>query len=226
MKYTYRKELNRTELLIREEEAPRNAYEVQMFFRCRIRGLAPCTLIRINHELVYAYRVTSLIPLSELCRKGTLTSKMLVAILKGILASIRELEDYLLLPEHLILLPDCIFYDPSKERTLLLFFPSYSVPVLTSLRTLMETLFPLIPRHDTPMILSCYRFYRALLDPEVHLTSLLRLLARELGDPEEEPKEIELVAEQKEELPAPSAKHKRSRFRFSLPSKRKPQDMI
>ena len=181
MKSEYLHELNQTELRIPEERPPENRYESRMFLGCRIPGLLPCRILHLDNRTYYSYGITSLQSLSLLIRRRELTRDDLLWILREILQIENGVEDYLLLPDHIVLDAEHIFVDQSAKKIGLIFVPFYSCRPIEGLRNLTASLLPALDRNDAGTVVFGYRFYRMLLEPDARLSTLLCFLGEAAG---------------------------------------------
>jgi hypothetical protein len=179
MEREFRKELNRTNLVVKADESEGNLYETKMFLSCHVRGLLPCSLRHVDNEALFSYDTASKISLSALCGEHELREDELKWILAGILRTPAEMEDYLLSADHLCLDPEMIFLDREKKETFLLFVPFYGRDFRISLREMTEFLLTGIDREDSAAVVLGYRFYRMVLEKDAGIGTMLAFLTGE-----------------------------------------------
>ena len=142
METEYRRDLNHTYLIVKEEEENPDSYENRMLLACRIPGLLACSTCHINNEVYLRYDITSRRTAKEALEEAELTQKELQWLLGKLLLTVDQIEEYLLPSEHLVLDPKMVFLNLAEQNIWLLYVPCYERDFKMSLREFMDFLLP------------------------------------------------------------------------------------
>ena len=126
MEVKFHRDVNHNYMMLPGGEIPDpDAYENRVILANRIRGLLPCRLLYLNGDTYYSFEITSMQSLEFLRGRRILSGEGFTSFLYELIDILCGLEEYLLDFDHLVLLPDKIYIDPSGRKIGLVYFPAY-----------------------------------------------------------------------------------------------------
>lgn len=184
MKSEIRREINRSWLIIRGEEAS-DSYEVRMITENTIPGLLPCSSRRVDDCLQLCYEISDMMSIKCLMENRKIKAGELLTLLENLCLSLDSLEEYLLVSEHLLIDPEFIYADHQMERVLFCYMPEKTQLLQEAFQTLTEYLLPRLDHRDPQAVTLGYGIYRYSLESEFRIDSL-RVAVRDLMEKNKE----------------------------------------
>jgi hypothetical protein len=121
MKAKYKKELNKAILTIETNQLYKEDYQIKMLRENHIEGLLKVECHHIDGETVFLYDVNNMLPLKRKFELVELKQADIISIVETLIKTIDELQQYLLVPDSLVLDPNLIYWD--KTRWYFLYLP-------------------------------------------------------------------------------------------------------
>lgn len=113
-------------------------YQTGMIMNNDIPGLLRLSHACHNKEYKYYYEVTDMEPFSLYVGKWGLNYDLIFQFLKALSVTTNELKAYLLEPDHLIIRPEYIFFDETKESFGFCFHKDHEEKISQSLHQMAE----------------------------------------------------------------------------------------
>ena len=187
MQCTYKKEADRTILMIEDGKGPESgSFPVRMLCGGIIPGMLKCHLRNMDGNNILCFDVTSLQTLRITCEEKKLKYPALRVILESCIGMAERMEDYLMAPDQLLMDPDHIFVSPEKDGLFFAALPGKMTDVRQQLTEIMEFLLPVIDHGDREAMTAGYGFYRAVLSDTVPLSGLRKAVYKEQWGMEDE----------------------------------------
>ena len=158
----YRRDLRHHFLVIYGEgKLEHDAYQIRMIQENQMEGFAECHTERIDEKVLYFYQVTSRQSLEELARNGGIGTELLRTLLQSVFHVLREVNEYLLPQDGLLLAPEYIFTDAAQNSFSFCYYPEKEETAAESLKGLAEYLLPLLDESDRDAVVLGFSFYQA-----------------------------------------------------------------
>lgn len=206
MQVEYRRDLQHSYLVVRMEKGQEAGYPLQMITKNKIPGLLECDCRRIDEDLLYYYDVTSRISLEERCRTRKITGKEVMRIVESLMQTLLQLEEYLLSPDELCIMPEYIFLDAGITMGEFCFIPGNQKPIGEGFRKLMEYCLPVLDHENQREAMAVYGLYhygvQSVFSLEGLQEEMRKYKAHEEKDHKEEQREVlkyKVEDQQKEE---------------------------
>ena len=187
MQCTYKKEADRTILMIKDGKGPDSgSFPVRMLCGGIIPGMLKCHLRNMDGNNILCFDVTSLQTLRITCEEKKLKYPVLRVILESCIGMAERMEEYLMAPDQLLMDPDHIFMSPEKDALFFAAMPGKMTDVRQQIKEIMEFLLPVIDHGDREAMTAGYGFYRAVLSDTVPLSGLRKAVYKEQWSKEDE----------------------------------------
>ncbi len=173
----YRRDLQHSYLVWKAEQEQERQYPARMIAENHLSGLLDCSLKKIDEQLLFYYDVTSQISLAEKCRHRKLSASELLTVIRCLLQTLSELEEYLLPADFLCMDIEYIFVDPLLEKVQFCYMPGECKAFKLGFRKLMEDLLPFLDHKDQQGVLAGYGFYHYAVEQEFILEEMYQQLA-------------------------------------------------
>ena len=173
MQCEYKKETSRTFLTVHDESITETeSFSMRMLCGGILPGMLRCHLKSVDGENCIYYDVTGLQTLRTTYLTGKLRFADIRFILEECIGVIEEMEDYLLIPDQLLLTPDHIFVNPERTKMYFCCFPGAFQDVRVQLSGLAEFILPLIDHNDRKGMSAGYGFYRSVMNDSAPINEL------------------------------------------------------
>ena len=186
MQCDYKKEASRTFLKVRDEcLTDTETFSMRMLCGGILPGMLRCHLKTVDGENCMYYDVTGLQTLRTTYQGRKLRFAEIRFILEECISVIEELEDYLLIPDQLLLEPDHIFVNPERTKMFFCCFPGAFQDIRVQLSGLAEYILPGIDHNDRKGMSAGYGFYRSVIDDTIPINELREAIYTPDSSPEE-----------------------------------------
>ena len=166
----YKRDMNQNYLILSGKENPElDSYQGRMLFTHAVPGLLKCHLQNEDAEARIYYDITSRCPLSELFEERQLRCDDLRLVFSGFISVMESMHEYLMQASSLILEPEYIFTDGSRQTLEFCFLPGYGRDIRQQFQNLTEYLLPRLDHRDTAGVMLGYGIYRRALEETFHL---------------------------------------------------------
>lgn len=167
MQAEYRREDHKTYFVVKDtriNEYEKNdgdvAYDLEMLCENRIKGLLPISIRSFNGETELYYDISTKQTMSVLYDKKKLLKEDLTWIFSGIKNAVKELEDFFLDMECVILDMDYVYINVAKREVLLLYYPYPEESFEENVEHFAEDILDKICNEDQETVIYAYNFYR------------------------------------------------------------------
>ena len=173
MQCEYKKETSRIFLTVHDESLTETeTFSMRMLCGGILPGMLRCHLKSVDGENCIYYDVTGLQTLRTTYQTGKLRFADIRFMLEECIGVIEEMEDYLLIPDQLLLTPDHVFVNPERTKMYFCCFPGAFQDVRVQLSGLAEFILPLIDHHDRKGMSAGYGFYRSVMNDSAPINEL------------------------------------------------------
>lgn len=138
MEIEYKRELEKSYMIIHREKNDWEDFEIQMFLNNRIEGMVPFFLLIEDGKTGFVYDITGKQSLDIYIRRRGLKEATYEKLLCSLNRVHHSIEDYLLNENALLLTEEMIFVDNSGENFSYCYLPGYTNPVNQALQSLLE----------------------------------------------------------------------------------------
>lgn len=191
MQAEYRREDHKTYFVVKDtriNEYEKNdgdvAYDLEMLCENRIKGLLPISVRSFNGETELYYDISTKQTMSVLYDKKKLLKEDLTWIFSGIKNAVKELEDFFLDMECVILDMDYVYINMAKREVLLLYYPYPEESFEENVEHFAEAILDKICNEDQETVIYAYNFYRFVKEEKCDLIAVFERMdeCREEGN--------------------------------------------
>ena len=191
MQAEYRREDHKTYFVVKDtriNEYEKNdgnvAYDLEMLCENRIKGLLPISVRSFNGETELYYDISTKQTMSVLYDKKKLLKEDLTWIFSGIKNAVKELEDFFLDMECVILDMDYVYINVAKCEVLLLYYPYPEESFEENVEHFAEAILDKICNEDPETVIYAYNFYRFVKEEKCDLIAVFERMdeCREEGN--------------------------------------------
>ena len=191
MQAEYRREDHKTYFVVKDtriNEYEKNdgnvAYDLEMLCENRIKGLLPISIRSFNGETELYYDISTKQTMSVLYDKKKLLKEDLTWIFSGIKNAVKELEDFFLDMECVILDMDYVYINVAKREVLLLYYPYPEESFEENVEHFAEDILDKICNEDQETVIYAYNFYRFVKEEKCDLIAVFERMdeCREEGN--------------------------------------------
>lgn len=160
MEAEFKREMNRSYMVLRPEAAGGEHHAVQMLTKNRIPGLLPFQEKRVDGDCRYYYDITSKQPLARMLEYRKLSGTELRQLTADLLLALRQMESFLLDESQLCLKPDMIYVEPASFRCYLCLVPGRKAPFPAEFCGLSQFLLDHINHQDGEAVLVAFSIFK------------------------------------------------------------------
>ena len=164
METSFRNEGFRQYIVFEQVPLILECYEVQMFLQYKGETLLPVKLLGQNGDFQVQYDISGCITFAKMSEEQELSNTFLQKLFETLWMCFRELEEYFLHPEGIILDPQMIFYHPGKRQLYMCYMPQRNQPLRIQLVELIEFCMKHTDHNDSDGVMFIYGLYRYVQD--------------------------------------------------------------
>lgn len=196
MQIEYKRDLNHSYMIVKEEKEPDIAsYQIRMLQTNSIERLLACRMHKMNTHMLYYYNVSSMQSIRTLYDHQKISCQALRILFGQMIEVMEELESYLLDPEGLVLTPDTVYFSMEPLKAEFCYLPGSKLAIREQMRELMEYLLPKMNHEEAETVVLGYGLYKEVSGDRWSVNGMKSLLARKI----EVPQQTEYFAEEKQE---------------------------
>ena len=162
----------------------REVFILRMITENRIDGLLAVTKRDLNGEEWLYYQINGMTCLKELYARRQMHKGELATLLNAILNVLRQLNDYLLEGDCLMLSPEYIFASSHDDSILFCLYPCVKTEFRTQIRLLAEYFLEHIDHEEEQVVNIAYRFYRMTRDENFEYSRIVEEIAQKSNEQE------------------------------------------
>lgn len=185
MEIEYRRTWNKSMMVLKDLDPPRDCYELSMLQYNKVPGLLPLETVTENGEICLSYDITGKISLESVLADREVDAGLVKRILEELIHLCRELEKYLLDGDSLILDPEMLFYKGEWEEISFCFLPGIKLNLREEIRNLVEKILERMDHSDQEKTEAAYALYDRLQEENCGLLELQELFFQKKESNEE-----------------------------------------
>ena len=172
---SYERKLKGNCLILTECEVPeeRNIFEERMITENQIRGFLNCTIREVDDERQFVYNITSKQTLTQLYEEREMEESDISKLIQGIVNARKQLNEYLLSDDNLILNPQYLYADSETKNPSFIFYPYYCTSIQESLLKLGLFILEKTNHGSDKAVTLAYGFYKSVLKEDYAFDRLL-----------------------------------------------------
>ena len=187
MEPVIRHEANNSYFILKEETiSSREEFLLRMITENQIPGLLQATRNQLNAEGEIYYNINGYISFAEYCGKKQLGQQDLKRLLLSLQGILKQMEEYLLDADSLLLEPESLFLSTSKETYAFCLYPFAKKNIRSQIQDLGEYLLNHINHEDEKVVKMTYQFYRMTREENFEIWQVVEELIRETSQPDVE----------------------------------------
>lgn len=208
MKAEFSREAYHSYMILEPEGTNKGSFEEQMLVNQKSEYLLHFHPQETDGVRKYFYEITGMLDFVSCVNRKTVSCQALRGMIRSILGVCDAVNEYLLDPEGLLLMPDRIYMDVDGEQMHFAYLPGYQSDFLQGLQGLSECMLSAADHTDRECVLLVYEFYRILREPDFTAASIRKLLGDDFGEDAPQPqlphkREEAVIYRQKETVPEP-----------------------
>lgn len=149
-------------LMLEAEGVDVDGFEVNMLLNCKGKWLLPIELYWQDGIASLGYETSGMISLEQSGENKEFDGSCLRLLFSSIWECYEDLEEYLLMPEGMLLSPEKIYYQPGKKTFGFCYYPGYGKPFQEELLKLAEFCMKHTSHQDSDAVLFIYELYHML----------------------------------------------------------------
>lgn len=184
MNISYKRENHKSYMVVKEMagEQVQDCFSMKMLWENEIEGLLPVSERAFNGEKEFYYDISAKQPLDLIYEKRGINQKDLRQLLKGLLSTIKNLEEYLLEEDSLFLTPESIYISPADGMPYFMYYPEEETAEERAYG-LAEYLLEKVSGEEEAAVMSAYEFYRYVKEEKGNLLEALSRMDMTEADP-------------------------------------------
>ena len=171
----YKRNYNHSYMILEDDENRTN-YEEKMLLHNNLRSLLVLEIMTSDEKKQYWYDITGRESLKNYLDYENLGFEEMETLFQYLIYSIKETEEYLLDPGHILLSIDGIFFDRNTKTPLFAYFPFEENTFQDSMREFIEELLRSMNHDDTLFVSAMYEIYEKVLGENFTIDELLQIL--------------------------------------------------
>lgn len=187
MEPVIRHEANNSYFILKEETiSPREEFLLRMITENQIPGLLQATRNQLNADGEIYYNINGYVSFAEYCGKKQLGQQDLKRLLLSLQGILKQMEEYLLDADSLLLEPESLFLSTSRETYAFCLYPFAKNNIRSQIQDLGEYLLNHINHEDEKVVKMTYQFYRMTREENFEIWQVVEELIRETSQPDVE----------------------------------------
>lgn len=181
MNTEYRRENHKSYLIVKNKEPDKQSYALKMLCGNPVKGLLPMAIHIFNGEEELCYDISTKQPLSILYEKKEMEKDDLEVLFREMRNTLKNLEEYLLDMECLILEADHIYINTGDKKVYLLYYPDRGDNFEEKAYEFAEYILSRVCNQDEKAVMYAYNFYRYIKEEKGDLTEAFARLELDEG---------------------------------------------
>lgn len=189
MKKEYKKDLNKTYLIIEAPETYEEDYQICMLEQNNIPGILRVSGRGYDDVSQYYYDISGKVSIKAMYEKAKIKCRDLVDLLEQLLRAIKNVQSYLLNTECLVLDPEYIFY--AAKEFCFCYYPLYQGDPKVEFHKLTEYFVSQVDYEDQRGIYIAYQLHKLTMEENYSVEQVIEQLTKEMEEKEEPPEQEE-----------------------------------
>ncbi len=174
--FSYRRSLNHNYLVAVCREEDLRDYRLRMLSENKIKGLLDMSIKSSNGDYELCYEAVSVQPLERIFDKKQIGSEALRKILKGVTNVYRNISEYLINEESVVLKPEYIFADVESLDICMISYPFYSGDFKEDFLELSEFILEKVNHTDKEAVMLAYGFFKIIKSKTFTISEIEKLI--------------------------------------------------
>lgn len=163
MEIEYRRELEKSYMVIHREKKDWEDFEIQMLLSNKIEGMVPFFLLIEDGKNGFVYDITGKQSLDIYIRRKGLKQEVYEKLFCSLKRVHRSIEDYLLDENALLLTEEMIFVDNSGQEFSYCYLPGHTYPVNQAMQSLLESFLGKAAPNDSTLLEKLHQAHQDIL---------------------------------------------------------------
>ena len=179
MKAEFIREAYHSYMILEPEGNQTGGFEEQMLVNQKSEYLLRFHPQETDGVRKYYYEITGMMDFVSCVNRRPVSCQLLKGMIRSILGVCDAVNEYLLDPEGLLLLPDKIYMDAEAGGMHFAYLPGYQSDFVRGLQELSECMLSAADHTDRECVMLVYEFYRIVREPDFAAASIRNLLKEE-----------------------------------------------
>ncbi len=169
----YYKDLSHNYLILRNTEVEeKSEYQNKMITGNKMKRLLPCIIRNIDDEVHFYYEISSRQSIKNFYERGGMKYEQMFQLFEYLLEASKEVREYLLEDNRLLLSPEYIYVNPEGEEFFFVYYPGNGD---TPIMPLAEFLLEKADRESEKTVQIIYKIYEQMQDENFVLPEIMNL---------------------------------------------------
>lgn len=177
----YKSDLKKSYLILEGGEAQREDYQVVMLRENQIPGLLNTDIRFVDNRMNFHYEISGYTSLLALHEKAKLSYEEILQIVRALLCTVQNLQNYMLDVNHLLLDPEFIFC--KKDSMAFCYYPVCTEEIPYSFRKLAEYFVREVDYQDEKGAHLAYTLHRETMEKHYSIEEILEKFTEEETEP-------------------------------------------
>lgn len=175
----YCKDLSHNYLILRNTAVEeKSEYQNKMITGNKMKRLLPCMIRNIDNEVHFYYEISSRQSIKNLYERGGMKYEQIFQLFEYLLEASKEVREYLLEDNRLLLAPEYIYVNPEGEEFFFVYYPGNGD---TPIMPLAEFLLEKADRESEKTVQIIYKIYEQMQDENFVLPEIMKLFHEPAG---------------------------------------------
>ena len=179
MKAEFSREAYHSYMILEPENITKDCFEERMLVNQKSEYLLRFHPQETDGIRKYYYEITGMMDFVSCVNRRPVSCRVLKGMIRSVLGVCEAVNEYLLDPEGLLLLPDKIYMDAEAEGMHFAYLPGYKSDFLQGLQELSECMLSAADHTDRECVMLVYEFYRIVRESDFSAASIRKLLKDE-----------------------------------------------
>ncbi len=180
MNYSYKKKYNKNYLVLDQFDSPiaSENYKIEMLKRNTIEGLLSMELFIEDNIPSFYYDITCKQSFYSFFYDCKITKKDIIRFFTDLHNTLLNLNKYLLDYDHLVLIPQCIFFNKDNASFSFCYCPNHKSDFFSSLKDFIAYILTITDHDDEKTVLISYGLWQETQNEDFNLKSLLSIIEK------------------------------------------------
>lgn len=181
MNYSYEKKYNKNHLIINDFDNPLiiNDYKLEMLKRNSIEGLLEMQLSIEDSKPIFYYDITGKQSFHSYFYDESIKKDQIISFLNSLYKLMINLNKYLLDYNHIVLIPQCVFFEKNSDSFSFVYCPNHNGDFFTALKEFVSYILTITDHKDEATVLISYSLFQEVQNENFNIKTLLNIIEKE-----------------------------------------------
>lgn len=178
MEISYKKDLEKSYMLIKTEKLDVGDYRIKMLCNNRISGMIPLTLREFNNNIYIYYDISGKISLTGKFTENKIKADDIRKLMYNLQTVIESAKEYMLSIDKIVLDMDLVFISSNKDKIEFCYYPDKTENFTESLHSMLNKIIELADHTDRETVIISYGLQKMTLEENITINEMLAFLGK------------------------------------------------